>query len=170
MDPKFIKDVQEAGWQIVHVDEASLVMGCPNAGCGLKSRIKVGASIPQTPCATPALAEIKINGFDDARVFLRERRENLALSIRDVELVAGIAGDFAAKFEKDNPSKYPNVETFIDWVSALGYQIVLRPADLPPYTVRIIAETRDKLKSRVIMLPYHRAQRKRRAQREAALK
>lgn len=151
MDPKFLKRIQEAGWQIVHVEHDSAVMGCKREGCGLKSRIKSGAAIPMAASKLPALAEHAVNGFDDARVFLRQRRENLALSIKDVELVAGIAVDYAAKFEKDEPSKIPNVETFIDWAGALGYQVVLRPVELPPYTVRVIAETRTMVKSRIRM-------------------
>ena len=168
MDTKFIKAIQDAGWQIVHVERDSAVMGCSREGCGLKSRIKAGAVVPMAAKKVPALAEIAINGFDDARMFLRQRREDLALSMENVELVAGIAVTYINKFEKDDPSKIPNIETFVDWVAALGYQVVLRPTDLPPYTMRIISETRTELGKRVKRTRYYQAQRE--GRRATALK
>lgn len=146
--PDFLRAVQMGGWQIVTADSETVWAGCPRAGCGLTVKIKPGAAIPTSCRAVPDLSEVVIDGFEDARRAMRARREQLGLSIRNVEEAAGLADDYLAKFEKDDPSKIPNAQSFMEWIQALGYEVVLRPRALPPYTMRIISETRDQLRAR----------------------
>lgn len=145
LSPEFMRQIQQAGWVILAADEEVVIGACPRAGCGLKVRLQEGREIPQTEKSNPALAEIPVEQFDDARVAMRDVRERLGLSIKDVEEAAGLAVDYLAKFEKDDPSKIPNAQTFLEWIQALGYTVVLRPTGLPPYTLRIIAQTRQLL-------------------------
>jgi len=160
---EFLKRVQAAGWNIVTADKEHVWGSCPRAGCNLRVKLRDGAAIPATCRPTPALAEIVVEQFDDARVAMRARREELCLSIKDVEEAGGIAGDFLAKFEKDEVAKIPNAQTFIEWVQALGYKVVLRPAELPPYTMRIIEQTRAQVAPRKKAYAHFRKARKAKA-------
>ena len=144
----FLRALQSAGWLIKAVDEDKATVSCPRSGCGLNLTYRPGRKIHQSCAKEPTIAECPVRGFDDARVFLRQRREDLALSIKDVEEVAGMAVDHLAKFEKDDSVRIPNAQIFFEWVQALGYQVVLKPAELPVYALRIVAESRDKVAMR----------------------
>ena len=159
MDQGFLKDVQAGGWPIERVNPDSVVVGCPNAGCSVKVRLKGGSKIPYACANGEQLRHQVVTVFDDARVFLRGRREELRLTIRDVESISGMADDFLAKFEKKNPSKYPNVQTFVEWAQSLGYQVVLTPAEFSPLALRVLAETRHLMTARDQMTSQHRARR-----------
>jgi hypothetical protein len=148
IDPEFLAAIQKAGWRIVHVDATAAFCACRREGCGLTVKLQQGSSFPDTSRPGPDLAEQIVGSFDDARRFLRQKREHLALTIPDVEAGAGIATDFLAKFEKDDPVKIPNAQTFIEWASSLGFQVVLRPGDIPRNMLRLIADTRDGVKRR----------------------
>lgn len=149
MDAAYLKDVQRAGWVIEAVDTDACVARCPVQGCGMKVRLQNSTRIPQCHTASRrAITDIPIASFEELRVAMRERREELALSIRDVEDVAGMTVDYLAKFEKDDPSKIPNAQTTLEWIQALGYEVIIRPAQIPPYGLRIIAETRDRARHR----------------------
>lgn len=147
IDPTFLRQVQTAGWQIAGATEDKVLAGCPTPGCPVKVTFAPGQQVRQA-CGQGQTSSVVVGSFDDARLFLRARRNALALAIRDVEDVAGISVDFLAKFEKDDPSKYPNAQTFLEWVQALGYEVVLRPAVLPLYALRVIAETRPRTGAR----------------------
>lgn len=148
IDPEFLAAIQRAGWRIVAVEPTSALCSCRRDGCGLTVRLQQGEKFPVTDRKGPDVAEQVVSSFEDARVFLRQKREHLALTIADVEAGAGIASDFLAKFEKDNPSKIPNAQTFIEWASSLGYQLVLRPGDIPKNMLRMISDTRQGIKRR----------------------
>jgi transcriptional regulator with XRE-family HTH domain len=148
IDPEFLAAVQKAGWRIVAVDGSAAFCSCRRDGCGLTVRLAQGAAFPETSRPKPDIAEQVVASFDDARRFLREKREHLCLTIPDVEAGAGIASDFLAKFEKDDPVKIPNAQTFIEWASSLGFQLVLRPGDIPRNMLRMIADTRDGVRRR----------------------
>lgn len=163
IDPAFMRRVQQAGWIIIGADEFTVWGSCPRDGCSLKVKLKPDATLPQTCGRGPDLAEIVVNTFDDARIPLRDRRDDLGLIIKDVEEAAGMAVDYLSKFEKDNPSKIPNAQTFFEWAQALGYQVVLRPAPLPPYTMRLISDSRDKLDLRRRHLRIHADRRRSKA-------
>jgi len=149
MDAEFLRAVQKAQWLIKAAGEDYVMVSCPRAGCNVTLNLTPGGFIPQTCKVGPDLLEKTVGSFDDVRVFLRTRREDLALSIRDVEEAAGLETDHMAKFEKDNPTKIPNVTTFLEWAGALGYEVVLRPSPLPHIALRAIIETRPFLKRRV---------------------
>lgn len=159
LDQFFLRQLQRFGWIILAAEENRVLCGCPREGCEVKLCLTPKSHIPQTSGKGPDYAEIIITGFEDARPFLREHRENLGVTIRELEEAAGIAVDFLAKFEKDDPSKIPNVQTFIEWAQTLGYEVVLRPGKLPPIMLRIISETRDKLQQRRTKFRIHRARR-----------
>lgn len=149
MDGEYLRAVQAAGWMIVAVETDSVWIGCPRAGCNLKTRLKSGGHIPAVCRTDPPLPEIPVVGYlNDARPALRERRQQLGLTIRDTEDVSGIADDHLAKMEKDDPSKIPNILTFVDWAASMGYDVVLRPSVLPPVTIARIVETREALERR----------------------
>lgn len=158
-NPKFLREIQAAGWLIKAVDEGIAYGACPRSDCGLTVKLRSGTKIPEACKPGPALAEVLIERFDDARIFLRDRRDALLLTIREVEEVAGISVDFLAKFEKDDPSKIPNTQTFIEWAQALGYEVVLRPGTLPAYALRTISNTRAVAGRRKTMLRHSRARR-----------
>lgn len=148
VDQDFLRKVQRCGWQLHRVDQAEVVGKCPVAGCGLKVKVDAGGFVPSCHRADPALTDIPIESFDDLRHVLRARREDLALTITEVEEVAGLTVDYLAKFEKDDPSKIPNMQATLEWLQALGYQMVIRPAQLTPYALRVLVETREKAPAR----------------------
>ncbi len=159
LDQFFLRQLQRLGWIILAAEQDRVLCGCPREGCEVKLCLTPKSHIPQTSGRGPDYADIAVENFEDARLFLRQRRENLGLIIREVEDVAGIAGDFLAKFEKDDPSKIPNAQTFIEWAQTLGYEVVLRPGKLPPYALRVLAETREKLHQRRTKFRIHAARR-----------
>lgn len=149
MDPKFIKDVQAAGWHIEAATSEFVIAKCPSVGCNLRAKLNQDQHIPQVdPGCRRSFTDRKVEKFDDIRLILRERRENLALSIREVEEIGGIAVDHLAKMEKDEFTKQPNAQTLIEWAQALGFELVLRPAELTNYALRTICDTRDKVAPR----------------------
>lgn len=154
MDPKFLKRIEDQGWVVESVEQDGVTARCPGKGCGLKTKFKEHAGgIPaRAPIGFKGL-DIAVGDFDGARQVLRERRETLGLTIREVEELAGIAIDFLAKFERDTWDddkwrKLPNAQTFMEWAQALGYEFVLRPIELPRPTRRVITQTRDRTKAR----------------------
>lgn len=159
VDQKFLRDVQAAGWQIKAADQSKVVAGCPRAGCALKILLRPDAPVPDTCKPGPDLAEVTVRTYEDARVFLRARREALNLTIKELEEVAGASVDHLAKAEKNNPSKLPNAQLLVEWAASLGYEVVLRPASLPPMALRYISDTRQHVASRVKMRPHHHQRR-----------
>lgn len=149
MDQKFLKNVQAAGWRIVGVDETSVIGACPSVGCGLKAKLDQGKKVPEVdPGCKRNVMDRPVASFSEIRDVLRPRREELGFVIKDVEEIAGLAVDYLAKFEKDDPSKIPNIEAVMNWAEALGYEFILRPKEMTPYALRRLAETRDKLDKR----------------------
>jgi len=149
MDLKFLKEVQSLGWHINGVLGDEVRVSCPAVGCGMKAKLKQGSSIPfADPGSRRNRLDVPLQSYDDLRRALRGRREDLALTILEVEEIGGIATDHLAKFEKDAHTKMPNAQTLIEWVQALGYELVLRPADLTPFAMRVVCDTRDKVASR----------------------
>lgn len=149
MEPKFVREVQKAGWHVESVNLDDVVARCPSVGCGLRAKLSQSAKIPEVdPGCRRSVIDLPVHDFEDIRKALRTRREELALTIREVEEIGGIAVDYLAKFEKDDPSKYPNAMLLIEWAQTLGYELVLRPAEMTPYAIRTICDTRGKVASR----------------------
>lgn len=146
MTPDFLKKVQAAGWAIEEVDEDRCTVRCPQPGCAMRGRFVEGGAVPRRDAPRPF--NLPVRQFDDARQALRDRRQTLGLTIAEVEELAGIAQDHLAKFEKVDFVKPPNIETFLEWAAALGFDVLLQPADLPPITLRYISETRAKQEAR----------------------
>lgn len=147
MDTKVLREIQRLGWIIESVGKDACVVKCPEQGCGMRARIRKDTGAP------PRLNErvetdIEAKSFDEVRQMLRARRLELALSIPEIEEAAGLTTDHLAKFERPDFSKIPNLDTVIYWAGALGFELVLRPAELPPMTLRMITETRPILPQR----------------------
>lgn len=137
-----LKEIQKAGWMVLGTLEDGVLCQCPSFGCGLKVKIKRGAKPQQCdPGLSRHPADRPIGSYEDARQLLRERREDLLLSIPEVEEIAGLTKDHLAKAEKDNPSRLPELDTIVVWAQALGYEIVFRPTQLSNMGLRLIAET-----------------------------
>jgi len=160
MNQDFLKQVQDQGWIIEAADQNMVVAPCPNKGCNVRAKLQLKNPVPAACRSGIQIDEQIIEHFEDARTFLKKRRETLRFTIRDVECISGMADDFLAKFEKKNPSKFPNVQTFIEWAKALGFQVVLTPTEMTPMALRIIAETRHLIPARDQMTAQHRARRK----------
>lgn len=143
----FLRDVQKAGWAIEEVTDDTCTVKCPAHGCAMRARLKQGGAIPRREGQGQTWDQ-SVTSFDEVRETLRQRRQELGLTIPEVEEVAGIAGDHLAKFERDNFDKIPNTQLFFEWANALGMQVILRYGDLPPVTLRWIADTRDRAEAR----------------------
>lgn len=142
LEPQFLRDVQRAGWDIRSVDPTGVIAGCPRQGCSLTVKLRSGVKIPETCRRGPDFRETPVANFDAARVALRDRRRALALSVEDVEHIAGVTASHLAKAEKDNPSRIVQMNIFLEWCDALGIEVVLRPKELPALALTIIARTR----------------------------
>ncbi len=149
MDTKFLREVQKAGWFIEKVTDSFVIGKCPSQGCHMRAKLCHKMPVPAVdPLDRRAQKDITLTGYDPARRILRDRREKLALSIREMEEISGIVDDHLAKMEKDSYTKIPNAQTFIEWAQALGFEVVLRPAGLTLLSLRTIIDTREKLPSR----------------------
>ncbi len=133
-------EAQDKGWLLEDSDAAVVHVACPRAGCGLTLTLREGEPIPS--CATGEAQEVIVATHEDARRFLRARREQLGLSISDVEHLAGLASSHLLKAEKDNPARKVELDTLTLWANALGYAVALVPAPLHSATLRLIADTR----------------------------
>lgn len=149
MDPKFIKTVQDKGWRVDAVTESSVICKCPAAGCSLRAEIQENGHVPAVdPGQRRDMIDQPIASYDDIRRMLRSRREELRLAMSEVEDIAGFSSDHLAKIEKESIERQPNAQMLIEWANALGFEIVLRPAPLTPFAVRVICDTRSKIESR----------------------
>lgn len=153
MNPDSLKTIQKSGWAIETADATSCTVKCPTPGCKMRAVFKDNSTVPVRE--VPAHSwDRPVTSFDDAREALKARRQELGLTIVEVEHISGIAGDHLAKFERTNwaqsPnwSRMPNAETLIEWAMALGYDVVLRHGELPAVTLRWISDTRDKIDAR----------------------
>jgi hypothetical protein len=99
MDPALLREIQRHGWLIESVGETDCVVKCPVEGCGMRTRLKKGRKVP--PRLNPAvhLSEVA-ESFDGIRAALRARRQELCLSITEVEEAAGMTEAHLAKFER----------------------------------------------------------------------
>ncbi|GIT90135.1 hypothetical protein JANAI62_03820 [Jannaschia pagri] len=149
----FLKRVQRAGWILVTAHKGHCVAKCPNASCGMVAKFVPGKPIPQ---ASPMTDHIVIVSFEDLLAALKHRRHELALTIPEVEHAAGFSSDHLAKAESSKAVRTPGLQLCIQWAQALGYEIVLKPAPLPPVTLRHISDSRH-------LVPHRRTAQRRRA-------
>lgn len=168
MDTKFVKDVQAAGWSIEAVTKDTVIAKCPSAGCNLYAELKQGGVVPAVdPGARRDPIDQQVATYDTIRKMLRQRRESLLLTIRELEEVAGLEPDLLAKVERDGTKKIPNVQTMLDWAGALGFELVLRPVPMTALALRTIVETRDKTAARSKRMTLENRRRGERASRGA---
>ena len=147
MNADFLKAVQAAGWTIESADGSVCIVTCPTPGCGMRARFRQDGAVPQRDVPFLRYDE-PVTTFSEAQEVLRRRRQNLGLTIPEVEDIAGMAGDHLAKFERVDYSRPPGIEIFLEWCGALGMEVVLRHGDLPPVALRVIADTRSRAKAR----------------------
>lgn len=150
MDPKFLKKVEEAGWTVEQSGERQVLARCPAQGCGMKAVLTEGKPVPAVdPDMSRQGLDRPVASYDDARRILRERREDLRLRIHELEEATGTCVDYIAKAEKENPTRIPNFQLFLDWANTLGLEVVLRPTQIDnSLPLRMIADTRERVKHR----------------------
>ena len=147
-DQAFLRDVQAAGWIIKAVDEGQVIARCPRDGCPMLAALKPGGTIPNVCRSAPSLMTVPVDTYAAGRQFLRARREELGLSIAELEECIGLTKDHLAKMEPDDPQRIPNIMTFIEWAQGLGFRVQLQHDGLPPVTLRTVAQTRDRTRHR----------------------
>lgn len=137
---EFLREIQRAGWIIEHVDADVAVAQCPMQGCGMRAKLRPGATVPQACPGTGKLADVHVADYAQLLAFLSQRRENLALNMPQADEIIGLADGHIGKLE--SMARQPWPATLFDWVAGLGYQIVLRPVGLPPKALAVIAQSR----------------------------
>ena len=145
MTPEFLRDVQRHGYMIEAVTEDACIARCPSNGCGVRLNLREGQTVPPRSPQESRPEDRPVSSFDEGRMILRDRREELLLTIDETEGISGVASSQLAKCERDQVTRPVGVDGFIHWAGALGFEVVLRPIELPPLTVRILANTRGKL-------------------------
>lgn len=88
------------------------------------------------------LKGLRVATYAEARDALRDLRERLCLTILEVEAAADLCQGHLAKIEPDHSQRIPNVETFIKWADALGFDLVLVRKPFPPRMVDVMCEAR----------------------------
>jgi hypothetical protein len=134
----FLRDLQRRGWLIESATAEACVARCPEPGCSVRTHITEGGRIPQRYTVDDQ-GWIPLTGANHAVDVARQRRQQLRLSIAEVEECAGLTADHIAKAET---GRQFNVDTACVWFPAIGYDLVLVPRPLPSVTLRVLAETR----------------------------
>ena len=134
----FLRELQRRGWLIESATANGCVARCPEAGCSVRTHITEGNSIPQRFTVDDE-GWIPLTGAAQAVEVARHRRQQLRLSIAEVEECAGLTADHIAKAET---GRQFNVDTACVWFPAIGYDLVLVRRPLPSVTLRVLAETR----------------------------
>lgn len=163
VDVDFLRKVQANGWVVKAVDGDMVIAGCPRNGCGLSVKMRPERDVPNSKGANTVFGRVEIDNWEDVRLALRGRREELCLDIPEVEEAAGLSASHLSKIEKDNPVRTPTFETTLLILAALGMRVVLEYGDLPPKTLRTIEQTRDKVHRRRKFNGHHQRHRMRRA-------
>lgn len=157
MSPEFLKEVQRRGYVIESVTADGVTARCPAEGCGLRLAVKEGAFLPRRPGQDTRPEDRRVDSFRSLQAILTARREELTLTIGETEDMAGFAQHHLSKAEADRIQRIPNFDFLVDWANALGFEFVLRPRQMPPMSLRYLAETRH----------MHEARRARNRQRRA---
>ena len=140
----WLREVQRRGWRIMEADETSCIVGCDNSNCGLRVKLREGGSIPGRVSYRDDSGTIPLTYNDDATDAIKGRMRDLTLTMAEVEDIAGLEPDHLAKILAPNVhSRVFTVGTLAPVAAALGLKLVLVPADLPPITLRYLAQTRS---------------------------
>jgi transcriptional regulator with XRE-family HTH domain len=143
--PEFMAAIQKAGWRIVAADDHCVTCACGNPGCSLKIKLEPAKPIPRPWDESSVVAWERVTDADGLRRSLRNRREELGLTIPEVEEGIGLVDGHLGKIEKDYPSKIPNVMTLLWLMRCLGLAMYIAPYELPHPMLRTISATRSKI-------------------------
>lgn len=158
VDPKFLRQVQDAGWLVRAADQDAVTVGCPRHGCSLTVKLRPGGTVPQTCGRGPDLAEFEVESYEQLIEAMKRQQWMLGLSTADVEQCMGCADDHWAKVRQTEPQRRFGFDDLAALAATLGFAIVLRRTDLPPVTLKRIAETRGQLSRRRKLRPSQRGQ------------
>ena len=145
VDREFLAKVQAAGLMVRRVEEKHLVAQCQVQGCGMLMKLSILDQVPDHGRDFRRANSWDVPTYDDMRKILRRRREEISLTIAEVEDIVGFANDHLAKIENDRATRIPNAMTLFDWIHALGFQVALVPGEMPATTLQTIADTRDSI-------------------------
>lgn len=148
VDIDFLHLVQRQGWSIVSADEDGVTARCRSRGCNMGAKLAYNGAVPKVCKPDEGPQEIPVEVFEHVRVVLKARREELGLTIPELEDVIGMARDQIAKCERPNPTRIPNMQTIMEWAGALGYRFAMVPTNMPAITLRYIEQTRAQLEYR----------------------
>jgi hypothetical protein len=146
----FLRRIQEAGWLVERVEQDHVVAKCPADGCALRARLRPEQPISRRSAIVHGSDDhfAVVNSYDDLRVALRRRREDLALSQYEVDELGGFTSAHIAKAEKDNPIRYMTLHNVIAWANTLGLELVLRPSPVPSIAMKQIVESQGRIPPR----------------------
>lgn len=148
MDAEHLKTVQRRGWILAASTADRAIARCPRPECGLLVQFREGEPVPHCKPPGPGVLDRSVASYSDFQEALRARRQDLGLTIAEVEDLSGMAAAHLAKAEKPDPSRVPTFNILAEWASSLGFEIILRQCGLPPLTLRYIADTREKAEQR----------------------
>ena len=136
----WLRAVSDSGWVVEGRDGDRLVIRCPAVGCRVQAMIAPGSvPAPCDPGARRGAWDHPVADYEELKLFLRQRRQDLGFTIEDVDQAAGWPSDrYVSKLEV-GASKTVTMPTLVLWAGALGYELVLRPTPLPPVARRILA-------------------------------
>lgn len=160
MDRKWLERIQKAGWYLLRVSEKEVVASCPAHGCGMKAKLREGGPIPWVdPDGRRNRLDMEVASEDSGRKMLRFRREELGLAMDELEDLVGLTPGHVNKLEKDNPDRGMSLQMFIDLSEALGFEVVVRPREMPLKTLSYLAGTRHLYEKRRRRFARERARR-----------
>lgn len=150
VDRKFLRDVQDEGWHVEQVGTEEVIARCPREGCGMRAKLSSAAPVPSIDHDWTGRGYFdQVSFYAEWQNVLRGRREELGLTLHELEDVLGVATDYLAKAEKPSPAKIPNLQTALDWASALGLRVVIVPGPIQEASaLQAVVDTRPKLKRR----------------------
>lgn len=146
----FLDLVQRAGWHVERVEQDRVIAKCPADGCGLRVNLRPENAVPARSAMVLKEADFyaQVGSYEDARVALRKRREELCLTQVELEEMAGFTFAHIAKAEKDDPIRHMTLANMAAWANSLGLEFVLRPMPIPPVALTQIVESRARVKAR----------------------
>lgn len=141
IDAEFLREVQRRGWSVESVTGDACIVRCSTVGCGVRVKLRPGG--PIQPRASDFSPGVPVESYTALVQFLRDRRDDLALSAAETEEAAGLSVDHVLKAEQVPPKRTMSLDFLLLWIQALGYRLVLEPVGLPAITLHKIATSRN---------------------------
>lgn len=140
----FIAETQRHGWLLVAATGEGLTFQCVREGCensffAPETLVRIGC-LPD-PCDWPHTKErarYTIECYDDLVHVLRCARRRYGIDQLETAETAGLASGHINKLESG--ARIASYETLFPWACTLGFSLVLRPAPLPPQTIKLIGD------------------------------